>query len=464
MNSWAKEALDRLLSMATLFENDDDRLTINISGAHYEINVSNLSNFPDTILGDPLKRARYLIPGTNNYFFPRHSSSFESILYYYINDGVLIKAETVPAVIFYEEIRFFKLNQKIIQTFYDDYLSINEENQLEPNSAIKRTLFQIFSHPPINYLNCLFNILSAVFNALAIYSLCLETMSIYRNYHYTIWMITHPSKPSNRAKSFRCSDISLRPYQFIPQLNSENVKLETVCVIWLVLKKNLIKIDENNNFINSKKDLPLKIMFFYRFYFELFIRTFSVPSFIYMIKDPYIALDILSILPTTLSQIFYQFYISDKRKEYLMKNYETRTFDYLTCFKLFRLFRLTRHAKSLETFIKVFFINLKNVLTLTILIIFGIFYFGLTQFILEQLHPESEIKNIGEALWHVNIKEFYLTRKKIFVCISGIYCDNNYWLFGHRRVSFFNLYICNCGSLVWFYINSYYFTKFNTII
>jgi hypothetical protein len=40
---------------------------------------------------------------------------------------------------------------------------------------------------------------------------------------------------------------------------------------------------------------------------------------------------------------------------------------------------------------------------LTILIIFGIFYFGLTQFVLEQMHQENEIKNIGEALWHVNI-------------------------------------------------------------
>lgn len=41
---------------------------------------------------------------------------------------------------------------------------------------------------------------------------------------------------------------------------------------------------------------------------------------------------------------------------------------------------------------------------LTILIIFGIFYFGLTQFVLEQMYQENEITNIGEALWHVNIE------------------------------------------------------------
>jgi hypothetical protein len=226
MDAWAKDALDRLLSMTAYFENDDDRLTINISGTHYEINVSDLINFPDTILGDPLKRARYLVPGKNEYFIPRHSSSFESILYYYINDGVLIKPEIIPALIFYEEIRFFQLSNKLIETFYNEYLSINEDNHTELNSWWKK----IFYH----HLNSLFNLLSAVFNALAIYSLCLETISIYRNIHNTMWMVTHPSKPFNRTEGFKCSDMSLRPYQFIPYSNSENTTLEIICITWLV--------------------------------------------------------------------------------------------------------------------------------------------------------------------------------------------------------------------------------------
>jgi hypothetical protein len=225
MASWAKDALDRLLSMTAFFESDDDRLTINISGTHYEINVSDLFNFPDSILGDPLQRLRYLVPGKNEYFFPRHSSSFESILYYYINDGVLIKSETIPAMIFYEEIRFFQLSDKLIETFYNDYLSINEDNHIEPKTWWKKT----FYHSSI-----LINTFSAVFNALAIYSLCLETLSVYRNFHNTMWILTHPSKPLNRTEGFKCSDISLRPYQFIPYFNSENATLEIICITWLV--------------------------------------------------------------------------------------------------------------------------------------------------------------------------------------------------------------------------------------
>ena len=105
-------------------------------------------------------------------------------------------------------------------------------------------------------------------------------------------------------------------------------------------------------------------------------------------------MDILCILPTMISQILYRFYLS-------IETDETQLFDYLTCLKLFRLFRLTRHAKSLKTLLEILYINLKDILRLTILIIFGTFYFGLTQFVLEQLYEDNEINNIGEALWHV---------------------------------------------------------------
>jgi hypothetical protein len=223
MAGWAKVALERLLSMTAFFESEDDRLTINISGTHYEINVSDLTNFPDTVLGDPLKRIRYLVPGGTDYFFPRHASSFESILYYYINDGVLTKSETIPAMIFYEEIRFFQLNEKMIRAFYQDYLSVTEDHRVELNSWWRRA----FS-PSAKLMQTF----SAVFNALAIYSLCLETMSIYRDAHHSAWLITHSHKPQNLTEGFQCSDMNLRPYQFIPSFHSENTTLEIICITW----------------------------------------------------------------------------------------------------------------------------------------------------------------------------------------------------------------------------------------
>ncbi len=195
----------------------------------------------------------------------------------------------------------------------------------------------------------------------------------------------------------------------------------------------------------------------FRFYFELFLRTLSASSFIHLINDPNFVLDIISILPTMLSQIISRFYIS-------RENEETQLFDYLTCLKLFRLFRLTRHAKCLEILIKIFYINLKDILRLSILIIFGIFYFGLTQFVLEQIYQENEIKNIGEALWHVNIPFRILFDQKIRYFFSGIYSYYNNWLFRYCRTSIFILYICYCWCLVWSNFNGDYFTEYYSII
>ena len=167
--------------------------------------------------------------------------------------------------------------------------------------------------------------------------------------------------------------------------------------------KASIKIEKLN-----KRSLPHIFFSLFRFYVELFIRTFSVTSFTHLITDPNFTLDIISILPSILSQIFYQLYTLENKQENLLTLKQIQVFNYLICLKLFRLFRISRHAKCLQIFFKILYINLKHIIILTILIIFGIFYFGLTQFTLEQMHRNNEMKNIGEALWHVNIKSIIL--------------------------------------------------------
>ena len=158
-----------------------------------------------------------------------------------------------------------------------------------------------------------------------------------------------------------------------------------------------------------------------------------------------------------LSKIFARSYTSEDLEE-------TQLFDYLTCLKLFRLFRLTRHAKCLELLIKIFYINLKDLLRLTILIIFGVFYFGLTQFILEQLFPENEIKNIGEALWHVNIPSNIFFPSSSTISLSGIYSYPHYRLFRHRRISISIVCIRHCWCLVWSNIYGDYSSQSQSIV
>src|SRR4051812_45528019 len=58
-------------------------ITLNISGNRYQTYSQTLARFPDTLLGDPLKRKPYFNQTTDEYFFDRHRTSFEAILYMY---------------------------------------------------------------------------------------------------------------------------------------------------------------------------------------------------------------------------------------------------------------------------------------------------------------------------------------------------------------------------------------------
>ena len=86
-----------------------DKVIINVSGLRFETRASTLGRYPGTLLGDQQRRAEYFDYMNNEYFFERHRSSFEAILYFYQSGGRLTRPENIPAEIFLEEIKFFDL-------------------------------------------------------------------------------------------------------------------------------------------------------------------------------------------------------------------------------------------------------------------------------------------------------------------------------------------------------------------
>lgn len=77
-----------------------ERVVINISGLRFETQLKTLSQFPETLLGDPKKRMRYFDPLRNEYFFDRNRPSFDAILYYYQSGGRLRRPVNVTLDIF----------------------------------------------------------------------------------------------------------------------------------------------------------------------------------------------------------------------------------------------------------------------------------------------------------------------------------------------------------------------------
>jgi hypothetical protein len=86
-----------------------DKVIINVSGLRFETRASTLQRYPQTLLGDKQRRAHFFDYMNNEYFFERHRSSFEAVLYFYQSGGRLARPENISAEIFLEEIKFFDL-------------------------------------------------------------------------------------------------------------------------------------------------------------------------------------------------------------------------------------------------------------------------------------------------------------------------------------------------------------------
>ena len=101
-----------------------DKVIINVSGLRFESRASTLERYPYTLLGNRQRRAQFFDYMNNEYFFERHRSSFEAILYFYQSDGRLSRPESIPAEIFLEEIKFFDLGMllKSEKNFFQLYL------------------------------------------------------------------------------------------------------------------------------------------------------------------------------------------------------------------------------------------------------------------------------------------------------------------------------------------------------
>ena len=55
----------------------DQRIVVNVSGLKFETQLKTLSKYPETLLGNPLKRMRYFDPLRNEYFFDRNRNCFD---------------------------------------------------------------------------------------------------------------------------------------------------------------------------------------------------------------------------------------------------------------------------------------------------------------------------------------------------------------------------------------------------
>uniref|UniRef100_A0A3B3VPY3 Potassium voltage-gated channel subfamily A member 2 n=1 Tax=Poecilia latipinna TaxID=48699 RepID=A0A3B3VPY3_9TELE len=335
-----------------------DRVVINISGLRFETQLKTLSQFPETLLGDPKKRMRYFDPLRNEYFFDRNRPSFDAILYYYQSGGRLRRPVNVTLDIFSEEIRFYELGEEAIEMFREDEGFIKEEERPLPDNEFQRQVWLLFEYPESSGPARIIAIISVMVILISIVSFCLETLPIFRNDEEEM----HKSHAQVFSPETNSTIISYTSTYFTDPF----FVLETLCIIW--------------------------------FSFEFLVRFFACPSKAGFFGNIMNIIDIVAIIPyfITLGTE-----LAD-RAEDGQPGQQAMSLAILRVIRLvrvFRIFKLSRHSKGLQILGQTLKASMRELGLLIFFLFIGVILFSSAVYFAEADEPESQFESIPDAFW-----------------------------------------------------------------
>ncbi|XP_056107106.1 potassium voltage-gated channel subfamily A member 6a [Rhinichthys klamathensis goyatoka] len=326
-----------------------EHVTINISGLRFETQLKTLARFPNTLLGDPIKRMRFFDPLRNEFFFDRNRPSFDAILYYYQSGGRLRRPINVPVEIFIDEIKFYEIGDDAIQHFQEDEGLQKEEERPMPSSEFKRQIWLLFEYPDSSGPARIIAIISVMIILISIVIFCLETLPEFREDDRVFNNHLAPNGTTSGTKS----SLFMDPF-FL---------LETICVVW--------------------------------FSFELFVRFLTCPSKAAFFKDIMNTIDIVAIIP-------YFITLGLDLSEADSNSQQSTSLAILRVIRLvrvFRIFKLSRHSKGLQILGQTLRASMRELGLLIFFLLIGIILFSSAVYFAEVDDPESSFTSIPDAFW-----------------------------------------------------------------
>ncbi|XP_011474250.1 shaker-related potassium channel tsha2 [Oryzias latipes] len=324
-----------------------ERLVINISGLRFETQLKTLSRFPTTLLGDPRKRIRFYDPLRNEYFFDRNRPSFDAILYYYQSGGRLRRPVSVPVDIFLEELKFYELEEEVIELFKDDEGLPREEERPLPSNEFQRQVWLLFEYPESSGPARMIAIVSVMVILISIVIFCLETLPEFKDV---------PPEPDNHANG---SAHGKEPSPFTDPF----FMVETLCIVW--------------------------------FSFEFMMRFLSCPSKPVFFKNIMNLIDVVAIAP-------YFITLGMDLAEHQGSSQQAASLAILRVIRLvrvFRIFKLSRHSKGLQILGQTLRASLRELGLLIFFLIIGVVLFSSSVYFAEVEDPNSEFSSIPDAFW-----------------------------------------------------------------
>ncbi|XP_072236142.1 potassium voltage-gated channel subfamily A member 1 [Leuresthes tenuis] len=323
-----------------------ERVVINVSGLKFETQLKTLTQFPDTLLGDPDKRIRYFDPLRNEYFFDRNRPSFDAILYYYQSGGRLKRPVNVPFDIFSEEVKFYELGEEAILKFREDEGFVKEEEKPLPEDEFKRQIWLLFEYPESSSPARGIAVVSVLVIVISIVIFCLETLPEFRD-----------EKENQLQHNSSQADHGFTPF------NDPFFIVETVCIIW--------------------------------FSFEIIVRFFASPSKPAFFKNIMNSIDIVSILP-------YFITLGTDLAQHQGNGQQAMSFAILRIIRLvrvFRIFKLSRHSKGLQILGHTLRASMRELALLIFFLVIGVILFSSAVYFAEADEPTSQFTSIPDAFW-----------------------------------------------------------------
>ncbi|XP_068567855.1 potassium voltage-gated channel subfamily A member 10 [Cebidichthys violaceus] len=338
-------------------EEKDEKVVINISGLMFETLLSTLNKFPETLLGDPMKRINYFDPMKNEYFFDRNRPTFDGILYYYQSGGRIRRPANVPLDVFANEIVFYELGHEAMEQFREDEGFIKEPEVLLPTNELQRQFWLLFEYPESSSAAKSVALVSVFVIVISIVIFCLETLPEFRD---------DTDFPPGLTQLINGTQGGPTTKDVFAYLTDPFFIVETICIIW--------------------------------FCFEAGVRFVVCPSKRDFFNNIMNIIDIVSIIPyfVTLGTELATTPDEDLNSS---QNMSLAILRIIRLVRVFRIFKLSRHSKGLQILGQTLKASMRELGLLIFFLFIGVILFSSAIYFAEVDEPQTQFVSIPDGFW-----------------------------------------------------------------
>ncbi|XP_068449876.1 potassium voltage-gated channel subfamily A member 10 [Clinocottus analis] len=340
-------------------EEKDEKVVINVSGLMFETQLSTLNKFPETLLGDPMKRISYFDPMKNEYFFDRNRPSFDGVLYYYQSGGRIRRPANVPLDVFANEMVFYELGHEAMQQFREDEGFIKEPEVLLPTNELQRQFWLLFEYPESSSAAKSVALVSVFVIVISIVIFCLETLPEFREDNDFTPGLTQLINGTQSGPNPATKNV-------IAYLMDPFFIVETICIIW--------------------------------FCFEVGVRFVVCPSKRDFFNNIMNSIDIVSIIPyfVTLGTELATTPDEDLNSG---QNMSLAILRIIRLVRVFRIFKLSRHSKGLQILGQTLKASMRELGLLIFFLFIGVILFSSAIYFAEVDEPQTQFVSIPDGFW-----------------------------------------------------------------